>query len=126
MRQEALNNKDNKDSKDSKDKIDFISKFYCTVNKPVYYIITILSIVPFIVASALYNTSGTNIIFFMSIIVYTIAQYILYSICKNKKDIKIQRVSLPKKTMFIVSSIFAVIIILFMIAVYFSNIKEII
>lgn len=92
----------------SDEKIDFMSKFYCVVYKPFYYVITPISIVPFIALSTVVDIGLAYLMFILAIITYVVCMVALYKISyrsKVKKDrLRIQKINIGRKTWFVVST----------------------
>ena len=95
-------------------KIDFLSKFYCIVHKPLYYVLTVISIVPFVVLSTVVDFRLASTMFMISTVLYFISMLTLYKLSYKhkvkKEEINLQKVKLGRKLWFVISTLMLVFI----------------
>lgn len=65
-------------------KIDTLSKFYSVINKPLHYILGLVVILPCLMAVAFSSSKYDSLYVIACAIAYTVVQYGLYVVCRNK------------------------------------------
>lgn len=98
-----------------------LDKFICTVYKTLYIIGLITSVT--IMLLLINNKSEYfNILWIISLVIFSLIMYIVYAISKKIKEKKntlvIKRVTIGRKTIFIIVSIIVVVIVTVLLAIW--------
>lgn len=108
-----------KPTKDSTKKVDNLSKFICTVNKPLYFILFAINVT--VLLSCTQLMQNIYLVYIISMVLFIGSFATLYFVCKNiklkREELKVQRVVLWKKALFVVSSLVVGVLASFIAAV---------